>query len=126
VSSGFEGEVSADQLMQDENPRTPVVPVQIVGPVDVRELPSKAAAPRSVMAYAATATKVLSADARRKRATIMSFEQEIVFGSSQASATARWPKLIPLYWDSRGELWIKSNQAGSDTELTVLVEAWAQ
>lgn len=123
VAPDYSAVIPAEQLLQDERPSVSTVPVLVTTPVQVREMPSRNAAARTAN-VGTVAVRLLTPDPRRKRATLLAFDQEIWFGPTQASATARWPKLTPLYLDTRDEVWVAS--ATSTTDVTVITEAWAQ
>lgn len=116
--------IPAEQLLQDERPSLATVPVRVTTPVQVREMPSRNAAGRTALVSNTAAVRLLTPDPRRKRATLYAFDQEIAFGPTQASATSRWPKQVPLYLDTRDEVWVIS--ATSTTDVTIITEAWAQ
>lgn len=130
---GYVGDV--DELDQTDNeqrfePFGYALSVNVDGPVQVHELPSISAGSRSFSGVAATAgsaVKVCNRDARRRIARIVSIEENIVYGTSQAQADSGtgviWPKLVPLEVTHGDEVWIRA--ATATTTVSVIVENWA-
>ncbi len=132
-SQPFDGEVSADDVMQDEheNERM-VVSVRVVGPVETRELPSLSGGYRT-RTLTTSGEKILPADPKRKMATILSATQDIYVGADQSSVTADggtnpsappWPDAVPLVITHTDEVWASS--VTSTTVLTIITERWAR
>ena len=103
-----------------------VIPVKVCEPVEARELPTKRIAPRTVVVSATVGANLLSADPRRKFATIIGRTQDLYLGATQAQAqaSAAWiPGVLPLVVSSTAELWAMAD--GSTTDVTVIEEYWA-
>lgn len=130
---GFVGE--ADELDQRDNeqrfePFGYSLSVNVDGPVQTHALPSVSAGSRSysgVPATANSAVKVCNIDPRRRIARIVSIEENIIYGTTQAQADAGtgvvWPKLVVLEVTHSDEVWIRA--ATSTTTVSVIVENWA-
>lgn len=114
-----------EEVLQTEDESAHVIPVTVCDPVEVRELPSKRIAPRTVVVSATVGTKLLSADPRRKFATIIARTDDILIGANQAQTIlGAWvPGVLPLMVTTISELWAKGD--GSETDVTVIEEYWA-
>jgi hypothetical protein len=115
-----------DSVQQVEDYDAHIVPVKICEPTDVRELPSKRLAPRTVTVDTVAGAKLLSADPRRKFATIIARTQDIRIGAtqSQAQLSGAWiPGVVPFMVSSVGELWAVGD--GASTDVSVIEEYWA-
>lgn len=118
-------EPDLDEVQQAEAPLT-AVPVDVSGPVETRELPTKRIAPRTVALGTTAASKLLSADPRRKFATIISRTDDILIGAnqSQAKLSGAWvPSAIQFVTYTQSELWGIGD--GTDTDVSVIEEYWA-
>lgn len=124
--SGFTTEIPTAELLGDESIAAQDVPVVVRRPIRVEPLPTRFAG-TFVLPLTTEPTR-LAPNPKQRRLTLMAFDQEIRLGDSQAKAksdqAARWPKLVPLVLETRDELWIAS--ATATTDLTVLVESWAE
>lgn len=103
-----------------------IIPVKVCEPTEVRELPSKRIAPRTVSVTGTAGAKLLSADPRRKFATIIARSADITIGASQSAAqlTGAWvPSVVPFTVSSVSELWAMST--GATTDVSVIEEYWA-
>ena len=103
-----------------------VIPVSVNGPVETRELPSKRTNPRTVAVTNGVGAKALSADPRRKFATIVARTNDIRLGANQSASVlaGSWiPNVVPLVVYGTGELWISGE--GGDTDVSVIEEYWA-
>lgn len=111
---------------------TRAVKVDVVGPVNVRELPSRVAA---VFAHIAPGrpgaglppalVRLVGHDPKRKRLTVMAQDpDDTLWFSTKGTGGAPWPGGQPFLWDAEGELWI-GNDATSDVEVTCVHETWA-
>lgn len=115
-----------NEVQQIEDPGGHRVPVEVCGPVETRELPSKRFAARTVNVTAAAGVKLLSADPRRKFATIIARTQDILIGATQAQAqlNGAWiPGVVPFPITSLTEVWATST--GTPTDVTVIEEYFA-
>jgi hypothetical protein len=115
-----------DEVLQVENVETHLVPVKISEPVEVRELPSKRMSMRTVSVGTTAGVKVLSADPRRKTATLIPRTSDILVGASQAQAqlNGAWlPGVVPFVVSSVAEVWAVGN--GATTDVSVIEEYWA-
>lgn len=103
-----------------------LIPVKVCEPTEVRELPSKRVSARTVPVITTAGIKLLSADPRRKFATILARSQDIRIGSSQSAAqlTGAWvPGVVPLQITTVAELWAVGDTAATD--VSVIEEYWA-
>lgn len=117
---------SLDEVLQSDYDEPHVIPVKLCEPTEVRELPSKRISTRTVPLIATAGSKLLSADPRRKFATIIARSSDIRIGSSQAEAqlTGSWiPSAVPLPITSKAELWAMGD--GAPTDVSVIEEYWA-
>lgn len=107
----------------------PDVPVKVCGPVRVQQLPSVAAAPRSIAVDNTGPVKVLSIEPRRRRAVLVCTEDTYLGGAQSdagtgtGSALAFWPKSTPLELFHGDELWIGLATAPS-ARITIIEELW--
>jgi hypothetical protein len=102
------------------------IPVKVCEPVEARELPTKRIAPRTVTVDTVAGGKLLSADPRRKFATIIARTQDITIGATQAQAqlNGAWvPGVVPFVVSTVGELWATGD--GGTTDVSVIEEYWA-
>ena len=117
---------SLDEVLQTDVDDLHVIPVKLCEPTEVRELPSKRISTRTVPLTATAGNKLLSADPRRKFATIIARTSDIRIGSSQAEAqlTGSWiPSTVPFPVTSKAELWAMGD--GASTDVSVIEEYWA-
>lgn len=115
-----------DEVLQVENVDPHLVPVKVCEPVEAREIPSKRISPRTVPVDITAGVKLLSADPRRKNATIIARSQDLMIGTtqSQAQLSGAWiPKVVPLPITSCAELWAIGS--GGATDVSVIEEYWA-
>lgn len=130
-NGGFVGDV--DELDQVDNERRfepfgYALSVNVDGPVEVHQLPSISAGSRSYSGVTALdPVRVANIDPRRRVMRIVSIENDMVYGNSQAQAAAGtgvvWPKLVPLELTHGDEVWIRAVTA--TTTVSVIVENWA-
>lgn len=114
------------EVQQVEDDSSHVIPVKICEPAEVRELPSKRIATRTVTVGSTAGAKLLSADPRRKFATIIPRTQDILIGASQSQAqlNGAWlPSVVPFVISSVSELWAMGD--GASTDVSVIEEYWA-
>lgn len=119
-------EPSLNEVQQVEEGQAYILPVKICEPTETRELPSKRVATRTVPILGTAASKVLSADPRRKVATIIGRTSDIMLGSTQAQAqlNGAWiPGVVPFVISSVGEVWAMGD--GGSTDVSVIEEYWA-
>lgn len=133
--SAYDGHPDNDQVMQDETPAMPVIPVRVEGPVRTAELPAVSGGYRTVQVDT-NGVRILSADPRRKGAFLVPNDEDVWIGSSQAevrvaSATsadpsgALWPSGTPFPLAHRDEVWIACASFGDTTRVSVITEQWA-
>lgn len=122
-------EPDMDEVLQEEHDYAPPsVAVDVCGPVRIQALPRKGGATRTVQLDAVTARQVLTADPRRGRALLVSFDEDFLVAYSATAATApatmaRWPKRVPLEVAATVEVYVMAQ--ANTTSLSVLQEAWA-
>lgn len=113
------------EVQQTEDYGLAVIPVKVCEPAETRELPSKRIAPRTVPVGTTAGVKLLSADPRRKFATIIGRTSDIHIGAtqSQAQLAGSWvPGVVPFVITSVAELWAIGESA---TDVSVIEEYWA-
>lgn len=108
-----------DELLQLESAKF-TVPVRHDGPLEVHELPSRVAV---VSDFGVTTTwqRVLGADLKRKRVTIVGDQAWVVSHGPFGGGT--WPANVPLVWCSASQVFAKVG-TGTAT-LTIINEEWA-
>jgi hypothetical protein len=119
-------EPSLTEVQQVEVDDKFVVPTKLCEPAEVRELPSKRIASRTVTVTATEGAKLLSVDPRRKFATIIARSDDIMIGATQSQAmlTGAWvPGVVPLVVSSVSELWAMADSI--TTDVSVIEEYWA-
>lgn len=107
------------------------VPVRVVGadvPVRTQDLPRKGGATRTRTVDNVTWQRVLNADHRRAKATVVSIGQNILIALNSAgtqvdASASLWPQLEPFYLTAATELWVKAVTA--TTSVSVTTELWA-
>jgi hypothetical protein len=105
------------------------IPVAVPGAVRTQELASTygGLATLSAVGYQ-TAVRVLTADPRRRNATVLALSQNIRFGRTQAQANlagAVWLSQVPLVVHARDELWVSCATSGQSTDVSLVVERWS-
>ena len=119
-------EPDLEEVQQVQDYDTHVIPVKVCEPTEVRELPSKRFAARTVPVSGTAGTRLLSHDPRRKFATIIGRTQDLVIGATQAQAqlNGSWiPGVVPFVITSVAEVWAKGD--GDATDVSVIEEYWA-
>lgn len=116
-----------DVLQQDEE--SAKVDVIVKNVVRVDEMPTRSGGAITVSADD-NGVRVLNRDDRRKVATIISLDQNILIGNSQSDVLntaggAEWPINVPLLITSADEWWAASAVVGATTKITVVNENWA-
>jgi hypothetical protein len=117
-----------DEVLQTENVEPHLVPVKLCEPAEVRELPTKRIAPRTVSVNTVAGAKLLSADPRRKGALIIARTQDILIGANQSGSqlNGAWvPKTVILPITSVAEVWAVADGVGVTTDVSVIEEYWA-
>lgn len=117
-----------EEVYQAETPVAPTVPVEVQGPVQVDELPARSGGCFAVTASTAP-LRLLGNDPRRKRAVVISIDQNIYIGNTSSqvlmpSGAALWPQDVALELQNSDEWWVAA--ASSTTTVTVIVENWAR
>ncbi|MCA1839936.1 MAG: hypothetical protein LC723_06355 [Actinobacteria bacterium] len=114
------------EVQQVEDPSVHLVPVEVCGPIEARELPTKRLSARTVPVGTSAGVKLLSVDPRRKFATIIGRTQDLRIGATQSEAqmTGAWlPGVVPLQVTTVAELWAIGD--GASTDVSVIEEYWA-
>jgi hypothetical protein len=124
---------SVEQVLQAETgmPDRPI-PVRLVNPVNVNQLPTRLSAmfSKAIAASPAPAIKVLNADPRRAAVTIaIGGANSFVVGRSQAEAAdadafAVTTNQGPYKFHFTDELWVRCTGAAS--RVSIAVEQWAR
>lgn len=115
-----------EEVLQTEDIALQHIPVDVCGPVETRELPSKRLSARTVTVGTVAAAKVLSADPRRKFATIIARTSDILIGSNQSGAllSGAWvPGSVPFVITTVSEVWAVGD--GDATDVSVIEEYFA-
>jgi hypothetical protein len=103
-----------------------VVPVDVRGPVQTRELPAVAAGYIQLQ-VGTTAVRILPADPRRKSCTLWSDTTNIRMGMTQAQAAssgaATWLANVPLMITHTNEVWAVV-ATGTTTNVNLFIEGW--
>jgi hypothetical protein len=124
---------SVEQVLQAETgmPDRPI-PVRLVNPVNVNQLPTRLSAmfSKAIAASPAPAIKVLNADPRRAAVTIaLGGSNSFVIGRSQAEAADADAFVVvgnqgPYKFHFTDELWVRCTGAAS--RVSIAVEQWAR
>jgi hypothetical protein len=122
-----------DEVLQAEEPtHEPPVTVVVAGPVRVQTLPQKSGSTKTVALAAAGATvfpiRVLQADHRRARATILAIggAMRIAFNSASKETPATmalWPANVAYAHLGDDEIWVAADTTA--ITVSVLVGKWA-
>jgi hypothetical protein len=120
----------------DGNPRIPIVPVSVEGPVRVQQLPSRLGDARTVKLLPAASITPHAAgevtfrrnkDPRRRRLILLSTDKPFYYAMEQESAErgsgALWPINVPLPVEHCEEFYLASADAAGTT-LTIIREDW--
>jgi hypothetical protein len=123
-----ETDPTPDEVLAEEIPARliPPVPVVVPGPVRVQQLPSPVWAMVSYASVGTTPTQLLTAEPRRRKATILG-SAAFRTGPSGAAADAQaapWPANIPLEMTHDGEIWGRADTG--TVNIMVLVEYWTE
>ncbi|MEH0582543.1 hypothetical protein QBA54_50805 [Streptomyces sp. B21-108] len=105
--------------------------VSVAGPVRTMELPSKGGGTRTRTATDTKAVQLLQADKRRKSAVLMSLDQEMYVGFSQAAmqdtvSMAAWPKAVPFYVPAAVDVYVQCAASGQSTRVSAISYLWAE
>lgn len=119
-----EQQPSGADVEQYEEPELSTVPVDVQGPVRTQDLPSVTQGIGQV-SLDTTGSRILAPDMRRKMATILSLDENMVLSHSQAGLVngATWLQNVPLVLGTADEVWAKSSTG--TTELSIIIEGWA-
>lgn len=115
-----------NDVLQVEDVDLQLVPTKVCEPVETRELPSKRFSARTVPVSTLAGSRLLSADPRRKFATIIAKSQDIRIGATQAESmlSGAWvPGVVPFVITAVGEVWAVGD--GADTDVSVIEEYFA-
>jgi hypothetical protein len=118
------------QAAETGEPDRPV-PVRLVNPVNVNQLPTRVGGmfSKQLAASPALAVKVLNADPRRAAVTISSSGEPVRIGRTQAEANddnafAVWVSSGPYRFHFTEELWARAH--GNAVRVSIVVEQWAR
>ncbi len=119
-------EESNAEIQQETDIPLEAIPVHVVRAVRTKELPPTASGVLGFELDALAPVRILTADKRRVRATIIAFTNNICIGTTSAQALGGgciWPNLGPLVWAGTEELWVRA--AASTATVTVIIDQWA-
>lgn len=131
VNTDYDGTPDNDQVMQDERPPMPVIPVRVEGPVRTAELPARGSGFTTVV-VGTDGARILTADPRRKSTLLLPVDADIWLGDSQAQVRVPttgdpiggfWPAGTPCPLNTCDEVWASASSA--TTRITVISEQWA-
>lgn len=114
-------------VLQEQEDRLTVIPVEVTEPVRSIALPGKRTTFYTVSdVTATTGVQLLGRDPRRKHATIIGLAQDVILGSTQSNALngARIPAVVPFVISSMDEVWAVA--VTSTTDISVIVEFWSE
>jgi hypothetical protein len=107
------------------------IPVRLVNPVNVNQLPTRIGGmfSKQLAASPAKAVKLLSADPRRAAVTVACAADPVRIGRTQAEADddnafTCWVSQGPFRFHFTEELWVRAHAAA--TRVSVVVEQWAR
>ncbi len=114
------------EIQQRLDPPIDAIPVYVTRTVRTRDVPPVASGILTFELDALTPIRLLTADKRRIRATIIAFTNNIELGTTASQALnngATWPNLGPLVWAGPDELWAIA--ATATATVTVIIDQWA-
>lgn len=105
--------------------------VSVKGPVRVQELPLKGGGTRTKSVGDTKFIQVLEADKRRGRAVLMSMDEEVYIGFSEAAmqdpiASTVWPAGVPFEVPAAVEAYVMCAVAAATTRVSVTTYLWAE
>lgn len=106
-------------------PVLPTVPVEVMGPVEVRRPPSRRVVINQISLDTTVMRKILTYDLRRARVNLVGQTGHLHLATSNSSAEAGsfWPLGVALTLEGTTELWATTATAGGT--VTVIEEFWA-
>src|SRR5262245_10723935 len=126
---GFDTPSVPEVLQAETGQPDQAIPVEVVGPVRIDDLPSRSGGITSRQVTVTPVRALLPNDPRRKTATILAVSGDIRLGHTQneamsAGAGATWPQSVPFLYTASDELWA----AGllTTVEVSVIVEHWSR
>lgn len=111
-----------DQLRQTEHDELPAVPVRQVEPVTVHALPSRVG-PMFADDLTTAFAKILPADPKRKRATLLGSAAWEISRSGSVSSGVPWPASVALVIEHCDTVYARVPT--STGTLSVITEVWA-
>jgi len=118
-----------DEVLQVEDlPPTESVPVRVEGQVRVTVLPNRGGT-TFTRTLDTSPKRMVAADHRRRKATLMSIGANARFALSAASAAgsdrmALWPQNVPYIVESDTEIWACADTG--TTQVSITTELWAE
>lgn len=105
--------------------------VTVKGPVRTQALPRKGGATRTRTVGATKAAHVLTPDHRRARVTLMSMDQEMLVGFSEAAiqdaaSMTVWPKAVPFVCEATVDVYVQCAVDAEETRVSITTELWAE
>ena len=98
------------------------IPVTVEGVVQVDPTPPANVGFFTLAGVGTTPVRALTADPRRRRATVIGLSQNIRIGNSQSQAQLAgivWPAVVPVVITSRDEVWVSATSNTSDISIMV-------
>ncbi len=121
------------EVLQEEPQQYTAIPVcveDVQGPVRVQALPRKTGSTRTRTVGTTRAVPVLEADPRRAQAVLMSMDQEMLVGFSEASAQdpstmSLWPAGVPFVITAVVDVYVLCAVESETTQVSITTELWA-
>jgi hypothetical protein len=118
-----------EEVLQAEEPAgdEPTVRVRVTNPTRTQSLPTKAGSTLRRTVTASSPFHLLTANPRRRRATIIADAAFLIafarHTSEDASTSAEWPALVPLTIEATVDVYARA--VTGTAELSVISEYWA-
>lgn len=106
--------------------------VAVAGPVRTQELPRKGGATRTRTVSDTRYVQMLEADPRRATVLLVSLDQEVYVGFSEASmqapesAAMTWPAGVPLPLSAVVDVYVMCAVEAETTRVSLATQLWAQ
>ncbi len=121
MTTEHQPEPELEELQQHDVP-IPAVPVNVIGPVTVHELPSRSG-PAFAHPLTTTFQHVLYADLKRARASLLGSAAWEYSRTGAAGSGVPWPISVPLVIEHGDSVWARV--VSETATLSVITEIWA-
>lgn len=127
-----ESEELSEVLQEHDRPELllAAVPVRHDGPIQTRELPSRLGISKSRSVPDTETWKALSADPRRKSATLIAASQPFYVAQDKdlvsGGQCAQWPSSVALVITHQEAVYVRCATTSNSTIVSVLSEQWTE